>query len=211
MTTVAFDRQHNGDTLLLVSATLIIRPRFVIDFRWRFALQSIRDFLTVRTPLMRLVAAALLCAGAGCAPERYLRTAPLVGALLRKSPERRSLRPAARTGLRRPGRHLQSVRPLPQRQAQDRRSFPCSPSKTVERSGPRGRLGKKLRGNCDRVRCRRRPSGARPDPRIAGELAAYLEQTIDRAAVVPPESGARADAPAESHRVQQRHPRSARG
>ena len=29
---------------------------------------------------MRLVAAALLCAGAGFAPERYLRTAPLVGA-----------------------------------------------------------------------------------------------------------------------------------
>ena len=133
---------------------------------------------------MRLVAAALLCAGAGCAPERYLRTAPLVGAAAQ---ERRTAPPASPPApdyaglvgtycvtchndrLKTGGLSLQSL----------------ELSSVPEHADVWEKVARKLRsGEMPPPTVR-----ARPDPRVAGELAAYLEQTIDRAAVSHPNPG----------------------
>ncbi len=133
---------------------------------------------------MRLVAAALLCAGAGCAPERYLRTAPLVGAAAQ---EPRTAPPASPPApdyaglvgtycvtchndrLKTGGLSLQSL----------------ELSSVPEHADVWEKVARKLRsGEMPPSTVR-----ARPDPRVAGELAAYLEQTIDRAAVSHPNPG----------------------
>jgi hypothetical protein len=133
---------------------------------------------------MRLVAAALLCAGAGCVPERYLRTAPLVGAAAQ---EPRTAPPASPPApdyaglvstycvtchndrLKTGGLSLQSL----------------ELSSVPEHADVWENVARKLRsGEMPPPTVR-----ARPDPRVAGELAAYLEQTIDRAAVSHPNPG----------------------
>jgi len=133
---------------------------------------------------MRLVAAALLCAGAGCAPERYLRTAPLVGAAAQ---EPRTAPPASPPApeyaglvgtycltchndrLKTGGLSLQSL----------------ELSSVPEHADVWEKVARKLRSG------EMPPSTARsrPDARLAGAFAGYLEATLDRAAVAHPNPG----------------------
>jgi hypothetical protein len=133
---------------------------------------------------MRLVAAALLCAGAGCAPERYLRTAPLVGAAAQ---EPRTAPPASPPApdyaglvgtycvtchndrLKTGGLSLQSL----------------ELSSVPEHADVWEKVARKLRSG------EMPPSTARsrPDAQLAVAFAGYLEATLDRAAVAHPNPG----------------------
>jgi len=143
-----------------------------------------RIFSTVRTPLMRLVAAALLCAGAGCAPERYLRTAPLVGAAAqqpRTAPPASPPAPeyAGLVGTYCLGCHNDKLKTAGlSLQSMDLADIPAQ-APVWEK------VARKLRSG------EMPPSTARsrPDARLAGEFSAYLEATLDRAAVAHPNPG----------------------
>jgi len=133
---------------------------------------------------MRLVAAALLCAGAGFAPERYLRTAPLVGAAAQ---ERRTAPPASppppeyaglvstycvgchNDKLKTAGLSLQAI---------DLSDIP-------EKAPVWEKIARKLRSG------EMPPSTARsrPDAQLAVAFAGYLEATLDRAALAHPNPG----------------------
>ena len=70
------------------------------------------------------------------------------------------------------------------------------------------RPGRRSSASCAPTRCRR-PATPRPDKAAYGHAAAALEAALDAAAAVRPQPGPRGRAPPESHRVRERHSRSA--
>ena len=133
---------------------------------------------------MRLVAAALLCAGAGFAPERYLRTAPLVGAAAQ---ERRTAPPASPPAPEYAGLvstycvscHNDKLKTAGlSLQALDLSDVP-------EQAAVWEKVARKLRsGEMPPSTVR-----SRPDAKLAVAFAGYLETTLDRAAVAHPNPG----------------------
>jgi len=131
--------------------------------------------VNVRSLAVGLVVTVFVCAGAGCASDRYIRTPSLhIPSAQEPTPEYASLvgtycLTCHSDRLKTAGLSLQSV----------------ALANVPEHADVWEKVARKLRsGEMPPATVR-----ARPDPRVAAELATYLETTLDRAAIAHPNPG----------------------
>src|SRR5437773_6984711 len=130
--------------------------------------------MIVRSPAVWMVVAAFVCAGAGCASDRYIRTPSLSLRSQESAPEYAGLVgtycvTCHSDRVKTAGLSLQSL----------------TLANVPEHADVWEKVARKLRsGEMPPATVR-----SRPDARIAGELATYVETTLDRAATAHPNPG----------------------